>query len=399
MESVVIPAVMPTYNRVDIAFDRGEGAYLYAQDGRRFLDFGGGIAVTALGHCHPHLVETLQAQAARLWHTSNLYQIPGQKNFAERICANSFADTVFFCNSGAEACEAGIKLVRKFQYENGHPERYRIICVEGAFHGRTLATISAGGQEKMLKGFGPPVEGFDHVAFNNLNEMRAAITPETAGILVEPVLGEGGIKPVSLDYLRGLRAVADEFGLLLFIDEVQTGMGRTGKLFAHQWADVEPDVMAIAKGIAGGFPMGACLATERAASGMTAGSHGSTFGGNPLAASVANAVLDVMLEAGFMDNVLKHGRMLWDGLNAIAKANPHVFDQVRGPGLMLGIRCVPPAGDIANALRDQGLLTVGAGENVIRFLPPLTIGKAEVDEALAITARVAAAWPKPSGTA
>lgn len=395
----MIPAVMPTYNRIDIAFDRGEGAYLYAQDGRRFLDFGGGIAVTALGHCHPHLVETLQAQAGRLWHTSNLYQIPGQKSFAERICANSFADTVFVCNSGAEAVEAGIKLVRKYHSEHGAPEKYRIICAEGAFHGRTLATISAGGQEKMLKGFGPPVDGFDHVAFNNLNEMRAAVTPQTGGILVEAVLGEGGIKPVSLDYLRGLRAMCDEFGLLLFIDEVQTGMGRTGKLFAHQWAGIEPDVVAAAKGIAGGFPMGACLATEEAASGMTAGAHGSTFGGNPLAVAVANAVLDVMLEAGFMENVLKQGRALWDGLSRIAAANPHVFAEVRGPGLMLGLRCVPPAGDVSNALRDQGLLTVGAGENVVRLLPPLTIGKPEVDEALAIIGRVAEAWPKADSAA
>ncbi|MGF1623546.1 MAG: aspartate aminotransferase family protein [Alphaproteobacteria bacterium] len=390
----MISAVMPTYSRIDVAFDRGEGAYLYAQDGRRFLDFGGGVAVTSLGHCHPHLVATLQAQAGRLWHTSNLYNIPGQQSFAERICANSFADTVFFCNSGAEAVEAGIKMVRKYHSETGHPERYRLICVDGAFHGRTLATISAGGQEKMLKGFGPPVDGFDHVGFNNLNEMRAAITPQTGGVLIETVLGEGGIKPVSLDYLRGVRAMCDEYGLLLFIDEVQTGMGRTGKLFAHQWSEIVPDVMAIAKGIAGGFPMGACLATERAAGGMVAGSHGSTFGGNPLAVSVANAVLDVMLADGFMESVQARGRMLWDGLVRIAKMHPHVFAEVRGPGLMLGLRCVPPAGDVAAALREQGLLVVGAGENVVRLLPPLVIGKAEVDEALDIIGRVAASWPK-----
>jgi acetylornithine/N-succinyldiaminopimelate aminotransferase len=390
----VIPAVMPTYSRADIAFDRGEGAYLYALDGRRFLDFGGGVAVTSLGHCHPHLVRTLQEQAARLWHTSNLYQIPGQQSFAERICARCFADTVFFCNSGAEAVEGGIKLVRKYQSETGHPERYRIICVEGAFHGRTLATISAGGQEKMLKGFGPPVDGFDHVAFNNLNEMRAAITPETAGILVETVLGEGGIKPVSPDYLRGLREMCDEYGLLLMIDEVQTGMGRTGKLFAHQWAGIEPDVMAIAKGIAGGFPMGAVLATEKAAVGMTPGSHGSTFGGNPLAVAVANAVLDVMLEPGFLDGVCRHGQMLRDGLAAIVRDHPHVFAEVRGIGLMLGLRCVPPAGDVITALRNDGLLSVGAGENVVRLLPPLIIGETEVREALDIIGRIAAAWPK-----
>ncbi|MEZ5667949.1 MAG: aspartate aminotransferase family protein [Alphaproteobacteria bacterium] len=390
---------MPTYSRADIAFDRGEGAHLYAQDGRRFLDFGSGVAVTSLGHCHPHLVAALQAQAGRLWHTSNLYNIEGQRNFARRICEASFADTVFFCNSGAEAVEAGIKLVRKYHSENGQPERYRLICTEGAFHGRTLATIAAGGQEKILKGFGPVVDGFDHVAYNNLNELRAAITPQTGGILVEPVQGEGGVRVASLDYLRGLRAVADEFGLLLFFDEVQTGMGRTGKLFAHQWAGIAPDVMAIAKGVAGGFPMGACLATEAAAKGMIAGSHGSTFGGNPLATAAANAVLDVLLEPGFLDRVDRTARKLWTRLETLVAANRHLFSELRGAGLLLGLRCVPPAGDVTAALREQGMLVVGAGENVIRLLPPLVIGDAEIDEALDILGRVAAAWPKATDAA
>lgn len=390
----MIPAVMPTYNRIDVAFERGEGAWLYTADDRRFLDFGSGVAVTSLGHCHPHLVKTLQEQAARVWHTSNLYNIKNQQRFADRICHASFADTVFFCNSGAEAVEAGIKLVRKYHSARGQPERYRLICTEGAFHGRTLATIAAGGQEKMLKGFGPAVDGFDHVAFNNLNELRAAITPQTGGILVEPIQGEGGIRAAQLDYLRGLRAVADEFDLLLFFDEVQTGMGRTGRLFAHQWAGITPDVCAAAKGIAGGFPMGVCLATEPAAQGMTFGSHGSTFGGNPLATAVANAVLDVMLEPGFLDHVTAMSQRLWRKLETLVARYPGLFAEVRGAGLLLGLRCVPPAADLTTALRDAGLLVVGAGENVVRLLPPLIVGEAEVDAAVAILERVADAWPR-----
>ena len=380
----MIPAVMPTYARADLAFERGEGVYLYTSDGRRFLDFGGGVAVTALGHCHPHLVKALEAQAEKLWHCSNLFRIPGQERLAERLVANTFADTVFFCNSGAEAVECGLKIVRKYHDETGNPERYRVITLSGAFHGRTLTTISAGGQEKHRKGFGPDVDGFDHVAFGNLNELRAAISDKTAAILVEPVQGEGGILPVSPDYLRGLRTIADEFGLLLFFDEVQCGMGRTGKLFAHEWAGVTPDVMAVAKGIGGGFPIGACLATERAAKGMTAGTHGSTFGGNPLAVAVGNAVLDVMLGNGFFDRVNKIARLLWPKLEALVKAHPAVFSEVRGTGLMIGLKCVGENTKVNAKLLEDGLLTILGGDNVVRLLPPLIIEETHVTEALHI---------------
>jgi acetylornithine/N-succinyldiaminopimelate aminotransferase len=391
---------MPTYQRAEIAFERGEGAYLFASDGRRYLDFACGIAVTGLGHAHPHLVAALTEQAKKVWHLSNLYQIPGQQRLAERLVAASFADSVFFCNSGAEAIECGLKMTRKYHDENGAPERYRIITVEGAFHGRTLATIAAGGQEKHLKGFDPIVDGFDKVAFGNLNELRAAITGETAAILVEPVQGEGGMRAASVEYLRALRQVADEFGLLLFCDEVQSGMGRTGKLFAHEWAGIEPDIVATAKAIGGGFPMGACLAKEKAAKALTAGSHGSTFGGGPLAMACANAVLDVMLADGFFANVERMGRLLRGRLEALIERHPSVFAEVRGAGLMLGLKCVVPNTEMVNRLREAGLLTVGAGDNTVRVLPPLIIGENHVDEALAILDKVAAAWPVPArGTA
>src|SRR5580692_3675513 len=297
----VITPVMPTYGRWDVAVERGEGCYLYATDGRKFLDFTSGIAVTSLGHCHPHVIEAVTKQATTLWHSSNLFRIPGQEKLAQRLVANSFADTVFFNNSGAEAVELSLKVARKYQSETGHPEKYRIIGCNGSFHGRSFATLAAAGAEGYLKGVGPVMDGFDHVAFNNLNEMRAAVTDQTAAILVEPVQGEGGVRAPSTDYLRGLRDICDEFGLLLVHDEVQCGMGRTGKLFAHQWAGVAPDVMAVAKALGNGFPIGACLATEKAAVGMIAGSHGSTFGGNPMAVAAANAVLDVMLAPGFLD--------------------------------------------------------------------------------------------------
>ena len=378
---------MPTYARSDIAFERGEGAYLYAVDGRRYLDFSSGIAVTALGHSHPHLVAALKAQAEKLWHVANLYQIPEQQRLAERLVANSFADTVFFNNAGAEAIECGIKMVRKYQHETGHPERYRMICCEGAFHGRTLATIAAGGQEKHLAGFGPPMEGFDHVPFGNLNALRDAITAETAGILIEPIQGESGIRAADPDYLRGLRAAADEFGLLLFFDEVQCGMGRTGKLFAHQWSGVTPDVLATAKALGGGFPVAACLATENAAQGMGVGSHGSTFGGNPLAMAVANAVLDVMLADGFLDNVVKMGEALARGLETVAAAHPRIAEEVRGSGLLRGIKLAGDSREMVSTLRDNGLLTVAAGDNVIRMLPPLIVEQAQIDEAMAIIDR------------
>jgi acetylornithine/N-succinyldiaminopimelate aminotransferase len=375
-----------------VTFERGEGAYLFASDGRRFLDFCSGVAVTALGHCHPRLVAALVAQAETLWHCSNLYQIAGQKRAAERLVAASFADTVFFCNSGAEAMECAIKVTRKYHAETGHPERHRLTCCTGAFHGRTLATLAAAGNEKYLKGFGPKAPGFDHVAYGNLNEMRAAIGPETAGIIVEPVQGEGGLATAPADYLAGLRAIADEFGVLLVFDEVQSGMGRTGRLFAHQWSDITPDVMALAKALGGGFPVGACLATERAAAGMTPGTHGSTFGGNPLAMAAANAVLDVMLEPEFLPGVTRVAQRLRQQLERLVGAHPKIFAEVRGKGLLIGLRCHVVNGEMVDALREAGLLTVAAGDNVVRLLPPLIIDDSHVGEAAAIIDRVARAW-------
>ncbi len=376
-------------------FERGEGAYLFATDGGRYLDFASGIAVTALGHAHPHLVAALTAQAGKLWHTSNLFQIPAQIELAERLIAASFADSVFFSNSGAEAIECGLKMVRKYQHDFGDPKRYRVICCTGGFHGRTLATIAAGGQEKHLAGFGPVVDGFDHVAFDNMNELRNAITGETAAILIEPVQGEGGMRTASVDYLKALRAVADEFGLLLFFDEVQCGMGRTGKLFAHQWAEIEPDIVATAKGLGGGFPVGACLAKEKAARALTAGSHGSTFGGNPLAMAVGNAVLDVLLADGFLEQVQRRAARLRGGLEGFARRHPDLIEEVRGAGLLIGLKCLVPNTELIAELRANKLLAVGAGENVVRLLPPLIIDDGHIDEALAILETTAAAW-KPA---
>ena len=377
----MISAVMPTYARAAIAFERGEGAYLFDADGTSFLDFASGVGVTALGHGHPHLVGALTEQASRLWHTSNLYRCPGQERLAQRLVDNSFADTVFFTNSGAEAVECGLKLIRKHFDETGKPERYRVICCEGAFHGRTLATIAAGGQEKNLKGFDPVVGGFDHVAFGNLNELRAKIGPETAAILVEPIQGEGGIRVGDSDYLKGLRAVADEFGLLLFFDEVQCGMGRTGRLFAHEWSGVTPDVRAVAKGIGGGFPVGACLATERAAIGMTAGTHGSTYAGGPLAMAAANAVLDVILADGFLAGVRRVAAILSEKLRVLVASHPRVFSTLSGRGLMLGLSCVAANTKVVERLRANRLLVVAAGGNMIRLLPPLIIDGRHVEEA------------------
>jgi len=390
----VIDALMPTYARAELAFERGEGPYLYTAEGRRFLDFASGIAVNALGHGHPHLVAALSAQAQKLWHVSNLYRIPEAERLARSLVETTFADTVFFSNSGAEAIECGLKLVRKYHDEAGRPERYRVITCSGAFHGRTLTTISAAANPKYLAGFGPAVEGFDNVAFGNLNELRAAITPETAAILVEPIQGEGGIRPADLAYLRALREVCDEFGLLLFLDEVQCGVGRTGRLFAHEWAEIRPDVMAAAKGLGGGFPIGACLATEAAAVGMTAGSHGSTFGGNPLAVAVGNAVLDVVLEAGFLERVAAVAASLRAGLEGLVERHPGLLAEVRGAGLMLGLRCQVPNGELMARLRDGGLLTVPAADNVLRILPPLIIEAAQVEEALGILEQACAGWSK-----
>lgn len=388
MSSVITP-ILPTYSRADVAFERGEGPWLIATTGERYLDFGSGIAVNSLGHSHPHLVKTLQEQAAKLWHTSNLYQMPEGRRLAERLIAATFADTVFFCNSGAEANEAAIKMARKFHASHGHPERFRIITFEGAFHGRTLATIAAGGQKKYLEGFGPKVDGFDQVPFGDHDALKAAITPETAAIMIEPIQGEGGLRPVPAQCLRGLRALCDEHGLLLIMDEVQTGVGRTGKLFAHEWSGITPDIMSIAKGIGGGFPMGACLATEAAAVGMTAGTHGTTFGGNPLAMAVGNAVLDVVLADGFLDHVKALSISFKQKLAAFADSHPRVIEGVRGEGLLTGIKTRVPNTEFQAAARAAGLLSVGAGDNVVRLIPPLTITEADLSEAMVRLERAA----------
>ncbi|HYH22389.1 MAG TPA: aspartate aminotransferase family protein [Azospirillum sp.] len=387
----MIPVVMPVYNRADVVFERGEGAYLFDTAGRRYLDFAAGVAVMALGHSHPHLVDALVEQGKKLWHTSNLYRVAGQESLARRLVDATFADTVFFTNSGVEAWECSVKVCRKYQYETGNPQRWRIITFQQNFHGRTTSAIAASKAEKMVKGFGPVMEGFDIVAFGNLNEVRAAITDETAAICMEPIQGEGGIRVGDTDFLKGLRAVCDEFGLLLFMDEIQTGMGRTGKLFAHEWAGVTPDVMAVAKGIGGGFPLGACLATEKAAVGMTPGTHGSTYGGNPLATAIGNAVLDVMLAPGFLAGVEKVGRALHRRLAALVDAHPRVYTEVRGHGLMLGLKIDDAVANTAvvDRLRANGLLAVAAGDNVVRLLPPLIIEDAQVDEAVAILAKTA----------
>ena len=388
----MIAPVLPTYARADVAFERGEGCWLIAEDGTRYLDFAAGIAVNALGHAHPHLVKALSEQASRLWHTSNLYRVPGQERLAQRLIAASFADTVFFSNSGVEAIEASIKMARRYQYKNGHPERFRTITFEGAFHGRTLAAIAAGGQAKYLEGFGPKAEGFDQVPFGDIKAVEAAIVPESAAMLIEPVQGEGGLRPAAPEFLRALRKLCDEHGLLLIFDEVQTGVGRTGKLFAHEWSGVTPDIMAIAKGIGGGFPMGACLATERAASGMTLGSHASTFGGNPLAMAVGNAVLDVVLAPGFLDHVQKVANFARQQLAGLVASHPKVFEDVRGEGLMLGLKMRVPNTEFVSAMFQQKMLAVGAGDNVVRLLPPLIVEEGDVREALKRLEGAAAAF-------
>jgi acetylornithine/N-succinyldiaminopimelate aminotransferase len=380
---------MPTYNRADLAFERGEGAWLWTADGRRFLDFGAGIATASLGHGHPHLVRAIAEQAARVMHTSNLYRIPQAERLAARLVETSFADSVFFCNSGAEANEGMIKAVRKYNSEEGHPERFGVICFEGAFHGRTLAALAATGNEKYLAGFGPPVQGFRHVPFGNMNAVRDAIDGSIGAVLVEPIQGEGGVRPASLQFLRDLRAACDEYGLLLALDEVQTGMGRSGRLWAHQWAGIEPDVMSSAKGIGGGFPLGAILAKEKVARHLKAGTHGSTYGGNPLACAAGNAVLDVVLAPGFLDGVDRVARHLWRGLLGLADRHPRVVEGVQGAGLLLGLKLRPEVnnGDMQGAAVAEGLLTVAAGMNVLRVAPPLIITEAEADEAVRLLDR------------
>ena len=375
---------MPTYARSDLAFDRGEGAYLIDTEGRRYLDFAAGVAVNSLGHAHPHLVEALRKQAGKLWHTSNLYQIPVQERLATRLVAASFADQAFFCNSGAEAIECALKIARRFHYGNGAPERFRVLTFEGAFHGRTLTTIAAGGQPKHLEGFGPGVDGFDQAEFGNLKAAVQAIGPETAAIMVEPIQGEGGVCTPPTGFLKGLRTLCDDNGMLLIFDEVQTGLGRTGRLFAHEWDGVGPDVMALAKGLGGGFPIGACLATNAAGEFMTPGTHGSTFGGNPLAMAVANAVLDVVMENGFLDQVRQIAGALNQRLSWLVAAYPGVFSEVRGTGLLIGLRCEVPNAEVIEAARAHGLLLAPAGDNVARLLPPLIVGEREVEEAIGI---------------
>ena len=374
--------LLPVFARVDLGFERGEGAWLIATNGERYLDFTSGVAVNALGHAHPHLVAALQEQATKLWHMSNLFKSPDGDRLAARLCEQSFADFVFFCNSGAEAMEGAIKITRKYHAAKGHPERYRIITFEGAFHGRTLATLAATGSEKYLDGFGPPMDGFDQVPHGDLEAVKKAIGPHTAGILIEPIQGEGGVRAASHAFFRALRELCDANGLLLIFDEVQTGMGRTGELFAYKRLGVTPDVMSLAKALGGGFPIGAVLATAEAASGMVPGSHGSTFGGNPLAVAAANAVLDVMLKPGFFEHAQRMSLLLKQKLASVVDRYPGVLADVRGEGLLIGLKAVVPSGDLVIALRDQKLLTVGAGDNVVRFLPPLIVTEAEIEESV-----------------
>nr|WP_321454565.1 aspartate aminotransferase family protein [uncultured Cohaesibacter sp.] len=371
-----------TYARANLEFEKGEGAWLTTRDNRRYLDFAAGIAVNSLGHAHPHLVEALKNQVDKLWHVSNLYDIPGQHKLAERLCAATFADKVFFTNSGAEAVECAIKTARRYQYDNGHPERFTILTFEGAFHGRTLATIAAGGQAKYLEGFGPKAPGFESLPELDIDLVKQSINETTAAILVEPIQGEGGIREIAPSFLKALKNLCKETDILLILDEVQTGVGRTGHLFAYEESGIEPDIMAIAKGIGGGFPMGACLATAEAAKGMVPGTHGSTYGGNPLAMAVGNAVLDIVLEDGFLDNVIKTSLVLKQQLAGLKDSYPDYIEDIRGRGLLLGLKLKMPPAELVAELRKEGLLTVAAGDNVLRLAPPLTIGQEEIDFAL-----------------
>ena len=378
----MISTVLPTYNRAALQFVKGEGSWLVEADSRRFLDLGAGIAVNALGHANPILVKALTDQAQNLWHVSNLYQIPQQQALADRLVEHTFADTAFFTNSGTEACQLAVKMARKYCYDKGQPERVEIITFDGSFHGRSSAGIAAAGSEKMTKGFGPLLPGFVHLKFGDHDALRAAITDKTAAILIEPLQGEGGIRPVPDQCLKGLRDLCDESGVLLIFDEVQCGMGRTGKLFAHEWAGIEPDIMMVAKGIGGGFPLGAVLATEDAASGMTAGTHGSTYGGNPLACAVGCAVMDVIATPAFLAEVNRKAGALRQGLEGLVAAHPGVFEAVRGNGLMLGLKCVVTNMDVVNAGYANEVITVPGGDNVVRLLPPLTMTDDDIAQAL-----------------
>lgn len=376
--------VYPTYSRPDLQFDRGEGAYLYTADGERYLDFAAGIAVCSLGHSHPHLVDALKNQAEKLWHTSNMFTIPGQERLADRLADATFADLVFFTNSGTEAMECAIKTARQYFASKGHPERYKLITFEGAFHGRSLGAIAAGGNEKYLEGFGPKTPGFEQVPFGDLDAVKAAIDEETAGILIEPIQGEGGMRAADANFMRGLRQIADESGLLIVLDEVQCGVARTGQLFAHELAGIEPDIMAIAKGIGGGFPLGACLATQETGACMVKGTHGSTYGGNPLAMAVGNAVMDIVAKPEFLSEVRDKSLLIKQKLARLCDENADIIEEVRGEGLMLGLKCKVPNLDIVAACRDEHLLTVAAGDNVVRLLPPLIVSSEEIDQAIDI---------------
>ncbi|SNB52230.1 acetylornithine aminotransferase apoenzyme [Arboricoccus pini] len=384
-----VPTLLPVYKRMDVAFERGLGAQLWDDRGRRYLDFGSGIAVTGLGHCHPHLVEALTSQANALWHTSNLYEIPALQKLADRLVANSFAETVFVCNSGAEAIEITVKMARRHFFARGLPGRHRVITFEGAFHGRTMTGISAVPTPKMAEGFAPLLEGFDVVPFGDLAAVQAAIGPSTAAILIEPIQGEGGIRAAEPGFLAALRQLCDEHDMLLLFDEVQCGLGRTGNMFAYEGMGVVPDIMALAKGLGGGFPIGACLATARAAAGMTYGTHGSTFGGNPLGSAVANAVLDVMLKEGFMADAARRAGVLRERLQGMAARHPEMIAEVRGKGFILGLRTVQPAGDVVARFMELGLVTIPASDNVVRLLPPLTVTLDEIEEGVGIIEQAA----------
>jgi acetylornithine/N-succinyldiaminopimelate aminotransferase len=383
----VVSNLLPTFARADLAFERGEGAWLISTGGERYLDFGSGVAVNVLGHAHPVLVEALTDQAHKVWHVSNLFRIPEAERLAQRLCAASFADLVFFCNSGAEAMECAIKTARKYHAVSGHPERVDIITYEGAFHGRTLATLAAGGQQKYLEGFGPVAGGFIQMPFADLEATKKAITDTTAAILIEPVQGEGGVRVVPPEFLRQLRKLCDDHGLMLVFDEVQTGIGRTGDLFAYMHTGIAPDIMALAKALGGGFPIGACLATADAGKGMTAGTHGSTFGGNPLATSVGNAVLDVVLAPGFLENTRRMSLLLKQRLAELKDRFPSVIAEVRGEGLLLGLVCVVPNTEMVAALRNEKMLAIAAGDNVVRLLPPLIIDEAGIADGIAMIER------------
>lgn len=378
----MIPSVLPTYNRAPLEFVKGEGSWLFEADGRRFLDLGSGIAVNALGHAHPKLVDVLTTQAQSLWHVSNLYKIPQQQKLADLLVDHSFADTVFFTNSGTEACELAVKMARKFFYETGQPERVEIITFDGSFHGRSSAGIAAAGTEKMVKGFGPLLPGFVHLTFGDMDGLTNAITDQTAAVLIEPVQGEGGIRPMPDAELKALRQICDEAGILLILDEVQCGVGRTGKLFAHEWAGITPDIMMVAKGIGGGFPLGAVLATEEAATGMTAGTHGSTYGGNPLGCAVGCAVIEEVMAPGFLADVNRRAGLMRQKLEGLIASHPEVFEELRGSGLMLGLKCKAANMDVVQAGYDNAVITVPAADNVIRLLPPLTLSDEEIGEAI-----------------